>query len=184
MIAWLQSGPGQAVSTLVSNGLSLLAIVIGIVVALIEQRRSNAEKEDEAARERQAIERAERERVARRDRLLRATAELIGKALTIMTTELPALGEMYTTWSADRGKPLELRSLKTTIESLRAAALDDVELILALNKAASVLDVTICPGGIGTSPPVAAVLRVLTEQAEALRKVRENLDVAGADPSW
>ena len=175
MIAWLQTGEGQAVATLVSNALSLVAIVIGVSVALLEQRRANAEGAREQARERQAIERIERERVERRTRFVSVTIKLIDKANESMTKGLPTLGEMYTTWLPDRGKPLELRSLKTTIESLVPAALDDVELILALNKAAAILDVTISPAGFSGAPQVEAVLRMLQEQAAALSQVRASL---------
>lgn len=175
LVALLQTPTGQAVSTAVANGLSLLAIVIAVVVALVEQRRANAEKQREQSRERLALERAEADQNRRREALITASLDLVDRAHLTMTTGLPALGEMFVQWVSDKGKPLELISLESTILAIRAAALDNVELILLLSRAALIVHATAHPTGTDGSPPVGPLLAFLKEQSAALAIVREEI---------
>jgi hypothetical protein len=174
-------GPdGLAVAQWASAVLSVLAIAIALYVFLAEQRRGNAEKQREAAREREAIERAEAEQLRSRRYLMLAVIGLLNESLTVMTTDLPGLGEMYVQWLPDRGKPLELRAFKTSIEAVMSATVNDVELLLALAKASSILDATISPPNIGQAPHVSAVLHVLQNQSDALESVRTIVEATHA----
>ena len=57
MLTWATGDAGQAVATWMSALLSLLAIVVALKVALVEQRRANEEKIRELMKEREAQER-------------------------------------------------------------------------------------------------------------------------------
>lgn len=177
---WLQSTAGVAVAQWASTLFSVLAIAIALYVFLAEQRRANVEKQREAVRERETIEKVEAKRIGHRSYLMLAVIDLLNQSLTVMTTDLPDVGEMYTQWLPDRGKPLELRAFKTSIEAVMSATVDDVELLLALARASSILDATIFPPNIGQSPHVSAVLHILKKQSLALEDVRAGVTATHA----
>ena len=172
MIRWALSNDGVAVAQWVSALLSLAAIVLALVLFGREQRRANGDTLREQQREIAALDRAGAEIVQRRLRLRLTAIDLVDQALTIMTENLPPEGAMYTSWSPDRDKPLSLRAINLTLETISAVSVGDIDILVPIAKARSIIDATVYPPGLGTSPPVAGLLGHLAREAEELKQVR------------
>lgn len=172
--AWMKSTDGQVAATWVSAILSLVAIALAAWVFVAEGRRARADLLREAEQERLAIERAETRRLDRQALQIAAAAELMERAQCLMR-DLPSEGEMYVSWTTRMGKPRDLRSIKQSIEALRAIVTDDVDLLLDLSEAATILDATISPPGMSSAPTASFVRGNLIEQNAALTSVSSRM---------
>ena len=151
---WMRSGDGIATVQWASAVLSVVAIATALYAFLAGQRRVLAERINEATRERLVLERTEQERVFKRQHLFSIVLDVLAEAQQILKVDHPSpeQGMVAIDWLPDRGKPLELRAVKGSLEALRLAAAEEVALILAMSRAISILEVAIDPPGWGGRP--------------------------------
>ena len=175
---WMRSGDGIATVQWASAVLSVVAIATALYAFLAGQKRALAERITEATRERLVLERTDQERVFKRQHLFSIVLDVLAEAQQILKVDHPSPEQAMVTidWLPDRGKPLELRAVKGSLEALRLAAAEEVALILAMSRAISILEVAIDPPGWSGRPlggvVVTTMLRHANELVDVERAIR------------
>jgi len=142
----MKSADGQAAATWLSAVLSLVAIILALLVALVEQRRSNREKLSETRRDRERLDR------------------FIGVVTDAIAGGLAEFDQMTANVAAGQQIAVELSELRRrlvsridVLETIRPAAPLDADLLLCLARAQRAMNAVmdLRPGSLGYMHTVA-----------------------------
>lgn len=172
---WMRGADGLAAAQWAAAVLAVIAIVIGLVLALIEQRRANAEKLREQSREREALERQQEIDKERHRELHSVVILLLHNAYVVMTEDLPDERSMSVRWTIDDGKPLELATVKMALTSITPSATGEVQLLLDITKAISIIEGVVDTPLLRGFATGSLVLSVLRRQASALKFILDDV---------
>lgn len=175
MWEWASSTGGQAAATWLSAGLSLFAIVIALVVALIEQRRAHAERERELRQDREDRARRQIEAANDQRQFIEVCAELIGEACTALEREIESCrGQGYVTWSPIVGVPAAVIPMRQSLSAFLGVRQNDPKVILALSTTVTVLKELI-EDQVDGSPSEQRAIGFATRRLDRLRQLRLEL---------
>jgi hypothetical protein len=176
---WLFSERGQAVVDLSSATLSLVAILIAVAVALVEQRRFHDERQRELNREREADEKRRREQRTASENFLRLCIDLIQRAEDRLEAEVDALerlGASHMTWTRSNGIPHDMAPYLDALEAMRAVPQGNPDGVLGLSRAVWALKELVYHKGNDTAPPRGRAVGYARGALEDLRFGRSLLE--------
>ena len=168
---WATSSDGQTTATWLSAILSFLAIVIALIVALVEQKRANAERTREVVRQREEHEARLKITSQTRNSFISLCVELVGEAISVLRTEIDSMrtrGHSYVTWNLNDGIPHLIVPIHTSLTSLQSVWQDDAKLVLTLSRSVRTLNELVTPLSLGTAPSVERALQFAEMRLEDL----------------
>lgn len=175
-LGWFGSPDGTAAATWVSAILSLAAILIALGVALIEQRRANAERITEQRKEQDDLARRDAIEKKRRANFVDSCCSMISDARSTFEAEAELVRSIsFVDWLPDAGASRMARIFLTSLRALQNSWRGDHNITLALSSAIIALEEIELARGLGGAPPGSRVADLLELQSEALAQVQAKL---------